>query len=187
MKILGFLGSPRKEGNTAILMNEVLSEAKKGGHEVNIYYLNETNIQGCQGCLHCKKHGRCRIDDDMQSIYDEIQAADSIVFGTPVYWGGESSQFKTFFDRWFAFIISPPPNYVVSLRPGKKGVFFITQGREEEDMFQYLPKRFSSILKGMLGFSAVYTFVAPGLRKVEAKERPELLAKAREAGKFLIS
>jgi len=187
MKILGFLGSPRKDGNTAILMDEILSDPIKEGHDVKIYHLNEMNIQGCQGCLHCKKHGRCRIDDDMQLLYDEIQSADSIVFGTPVYWGGESGQFKIFFDRWFAFIISPPPNYKVSLNPGKKGVFFITQGREEEDIFKYLPKRFSSILKGLLGFSAVHTFIAPGLRKVEAKERSDLLIKAKEAGKFLIS
>ncbi|WP_442886058.1 flavodoxin family protein [Desulfotomaculum sp. 1211_IL3151] len=70
MKIVGFLGSPRKHGNTAILLNRIMEGAKKEGSDCILYHTNDLNIKGCQGCNACKRnlngiHTVCTFDKDI--------------------------------------------------------------------------------------------------------------------------
>ena len=99
MKILAVSCSPRKQGNTEILLNEALEGAKAEGAEVELYRVSGKNIQPCDGCWSCMKEGQCHIKDDMQELYEKLLAADGIIFGTPIYFYNMTAQAKTLLDR----------------------------------------------------------------------------------------
>ena len=65
MKVVAFLGSPRIDGNTELLLNETVRAARDLGHEVKVHKLNLMRIKPCQDCGGCDKNGICIIDDDM--------------------------------------------------------------------------------------------------------------------------
>lgn len=99
MKILGMLCSPRKGGNTEILLKESLTSASDCGAQTELLTLRDKNIRPCDGCYSCTKTGKCNINDDMQEIYDKFIEADGIIFGTPVYFCTVSAQAKIIIDR----------------------------------------------------------------------------------------
>jgi multimeric flavodoxin WrbA len=99
VKILAVSFSPRKKGNTEILLGEALQGAKAEGAEVELYSVSGKNIQPCDGCWTCMESGQCHIKDDMQELYDKLLAADGIIFGTPIYFYAMTAQAKTVMDR----------------------------------------------------------------------------------------
>ncbi|MFC2047240.1 flavodoxin family protein [Chloroflexota bacterium] len=102
MKVLGIVCSPRKGGNTEILVNEALSSAKELSVEVELINITGKNIAPCDGCESCTTTKRCRIEDDMQEIYSKLLEADGVIFGTPVYFWNITAQAKALIDRTFA-------------------------------------------------------------------------------------
>ena len=107
MNVLGIVGSPRKDGNTQIMIEEVLAATKKEGAETDIYLVYDKNIQGCDGCHTCAQNkGTCKIKDDMQSLYKKMEWADAIVFGSPVYFNYVTAQAKAVMDRTFCYLFS---------------------------------------------------------------------------------
>ena len=104
MKVLGIVTSPRKGGNTEILVTEALAAAQEAGAETEIFLVAGKNISGCDGCHSCRKTLTCRIKDDMQPLYPKMEAADAIIFGSPVYFHGVSAQAKAIIDRTFLFL-----------------------------------------------------------------------------------
>lgn len=103
MKVLGILCSPRKGGNTEILLQEAMSGAQECGAETELVTVGDKDIKPCDGCLSCAKTGQCHIKDDMAGIYDRILAADGIIWGTPVYFFNVAAQTKIILDRLYAF------------------------------------------------------------------------------------
>ena len=102
-KILGVVGSPRRNGNTHILVSRILEGAKEAGGAVEILLLNDLTIAECDGCHVCWKGKDCSKNDDMSNIYEKIIGSDAIVFGTPVYWYGPTALMKAFVDRFVYF------------------------------------------------------------------------------------
>lgn len=102
MKIVGILGSPRKKGNTEILLDAALEEAKKNGASVSKISIRDKEVAPCNGCLKCRETGKCVIKDDMQEIYKKMLESDGILFATPVYFWSMCSQTKTVIDRTYA-------------------------------------------------------------------------------------
>ena len=104
MMVLGIVGSPRRGGNTEVLMEEALAAARKAGAETEIVLVADKKISGCDGCASCFKTGVCRIKDDMQAIYQQMEIADAIILGSPVYFGSVTAQMKAVIDRTYLFI-----------------------------------------------------------------------------------
>jgi len=104
MKIVGIMGSPRKGGNTEILLDLALKEAQKLGADVSKVSLQEKKISPCLGCLKCTETGKCAIKDDMQEIHQEMREAEGILWATPVYFWSMSGQTKIAMDRTFALM-----------------------------------------------------------------------------------
>ena len=103
MKVLGIVCSPRKGGNTEILVNEALASAKELGAEVELVTIVGKNIAPCDGCASCKNTGECKIKDDMQEIYTKLLETDGVIFGTPVYYWNVTAQAKAIMDRIYVF------------------------------------------------------------------------------------
>jgi len=99
MKILGLSCSPRKSGNTTILLEEALSGAQQEGAETELFSVSGKNIGPCDGCWSCVGTGDCHIKDDMQSLLLLMTEADGIIFGTPVYVYSMTGQAKIIMDR----------------------------------------------------------------------------------------
>lgn len=104
MKIVGIVCSPRKGGNTEILVKEALGAAQGAGSETELIFVADKEISPCDGCGACMKDGTCRIDDYMQTIYQQLELADGLIFGTPVYFTNVTAQAKTIIDRTYAFL-----------------------------------------------------------------------------------
>jgi multimeric flavodoxin WrbA len=103
-KVLVLLGSPRKNGNSAILAGEIAAGAESAGAVVESLFIQGMEIKACQACWSCQKPESkgCVIKDDMQEIFPKLIEADSWVIATPVHWFNMSTQTKLWVDRCFA-------------------------------------------------------------------------------------
>ena len=137
MRLLGIAGSPRRGGNTDLLLAEVMKGAASQWAEVKTVVLNDLKITPCQHCDACFEAGKCRIDDDMQMVYKELEKADRIVLASPVHFMGVSAQTKAMIDRCQAlwarkYILKRPP-----LGKGqKKGLFISVGGMKLVNLFE---------------------------------------------------
>lgn len=102
MKILGVSCSPRKKGNTVILLEEMLRGAAEHGADIELFSVSGKDIRGCDGCYSCFSKGVCHIQDDMQPLYEKLIGADGVVFGSPIHFYGMTAQAKAIMDRTFA-------------------------------------------------------------------------------------
>jgi multimeric flavodoxin WrbA len=99
MKMLGIYGSPRKGGNTDILLDQALKGAAEAGAEVTSIRCCDLNISGCRECGGCSQIGKCSQDDDMQWVYPMLREADVIIIASPIFFYGITSQLKALIDR----------------------------------------------------------------------------------------
>ncbi|OGP70880.1 MAG: NADPH-dependent FMN reductase [Deltaproteobacteria bacterium RBG_13_58_19] len=99
MKILGLWGSPRRGGNSEILLNAFLEGAAQGGADVERIALRELKISPCLEIYHCFKDGTCPIKDDMLPLYEKLLAADVVALASPIFFYGVSAQAKAMIDR----------------------------------------------------------------------------------------
>jgi multimeric flavodoxin WrbA len=188
MKIIGFSASPRKEGNTAWIVNKILEGAKEQGAETQSWYFSDLDINPCRSCYGCKQGDRgCIINDDMQKLYSGIEHADALVLGSPVYMGQMSAQAKIFTDRLFAqFSPRFSPYFKEENAAKKKLILVFTQGNPDSDMFQlyfdYTKKMFQ-----LLEFDVKEVQVVAGMRNEAAHERKDLHTVMKDIGSSLVS
>lgn len=134
MKVIAFLGSPRKEGNSALLLKEAIRGIGESGLKVQIFNLNEMNISPCQSCGGCEDTGVCVFDDDMALIHTEIREASRIILASPIYFFSVSAQAKIMIDRCQCFWCE---KYLLK-RPipegtyGRKGLLLLVGGQKRE-------------------------------------------------------
>jgi multimeric flavodoxin WrbA len=104
--ILIVKGSPRKNGNSAQLADQVARGAITAGAHVESFHLHSMDIQPCDACdaCHAAPYAGCIVDDDMQKLYPQVVRADGIVIASPVYWFTVSAQTKLFMDRCYALV-----------------------------------------------------------------------------------
>ncbi|MBP7738697.1 MAG: flavodoxin family protein [Spirochaetes bacterium] len=99
MKVLGIYGSPRKEGNSDIILDRALEGAAAAGAEVVRIYVRDMKFSGCIECGGCDETGRCVVMDDMQGAYEILLDARVIFLASPVFFCGLTAQAKAFIDR----------------------------------------------------------------------------------------
>ncbi|MFC2008705.1 flavodoxin family protein [Chloroflexota bacterium] len=98
-RVIGIMGSPRRGGNTDILLDEVLAAASEAGAETTKYVIGALNIRPCYELYHCAVDGTCTIQDDMLDLYEQLTAADCVVLASPIFFYGIPSQTKALIDR----------------------------------------------------------------------------------------
>ena len=140
IKVLAFAGSPRRGGNSETLLDWVLAamEAEEDV-SVNKVPLAEANVNPCRGCNACETLNRCVQRDGMDTLHDQIIAADCIILATPIFCMGICAQAKALIDRFQVF---RSRKYVLKLpvvppeRRGKRlGVFLATAGQKWDHVF----------------------------------------------------
>jgi multimeric flavodoxin WrbA len=141
MNVIAFNGSPRKNGATATLLHKALEGAASQGAKIEFVQLNQLGMKGCQACFSCKKrggrsYGKCVQKDGMTPLYDEMEHADAVFLGTPIYFGTVSSGTKMFIERLFPYFTYKDYS---SLFPKKIPVGLICTlgaGEQEEKVFR---------------------------------------------------
>jgi len=188
MKVLGIFGSPRKGGNTELLLEELLKGAEKEGASVERLYLRDFTIIPCKECHGCDNTGSCVILDDMERIYPRLLEADVVILASPIFFYGVTAWAKALIDRsqafWARKYLLKDPSFG---REGKKRKgFFISVGATKgQKVFE------GSILTVKYFFDVLNAnYVGQLLFKgVEAKgdilKHPEALQQAFEAGRRL--
>ena len=117
MKIIAINGSPRKNKNTAILLEKALEGAASKGAETEIVHLYDKNFKGCISCFACKvkncpRPGICLYKDDMTPIFEKVMSADAIVFGSPVYLWDVTGEMRSFLERLMFPVLTYTEGYV---------------------------------------------------------------------------
>jgi len=190
MKVLGILGSPRKGGNTELLLEEALKGAEAEGAEVERLRITDYNIIPCKECLACYKDGNCIILDDMAKIYPKLLEADIILLASPIFFYGVTAWAKALIDRcqalWSRKYQLKDPSYGKEGRK-RKGFFISVGGTKGQKTFEgaiLTAKYFFDVLNAEYAGELV-------LREVDAKgdvlKHPEALQQAFEAGRKLVS
>jgi hypothetical protein len=180
-KILGVMGSPRRNGNTHILASRILEGAQSEGVGGDMLFLDDLAIQECNGCHVCWEGKECSKKDDMNSMYPKIIASGGIVFGTPVYWYGPTALMKGFIDR---FVYFNCPEHRAKIR-GKPAVLAVPFEEEDPEAAALLKAFFEKSL-GYLEMNLIGTIIVPGVtRKGEIIAKKEKLAEGYELGRRL--
>jgi multimeric flavodoxin WrbA len=104
MKVLAINGSPRRNGNTAILLSNALKGAEVEGAETEIVHLYDLDFKGCTSCFACKRkggksYGKCAMKDDLAPVLEKILDVDAIILGSPIYLGNVSGEMRSFLER----------------------------------------------------------------------------------------
>lgn len=139
MKVLAFNGSPRKEWNTAILLNKALKGAASKGAETELVHLYDLNYKGCISCFACKKkdgksYGKCAVRDGLTPILSKIEEADGIILGSPVYFGTASAEMRAFMERLLYPYIVYDAIPSVHIKKRANTGFIYTMGATESQM-----------------------------------------------------
>ncbi|HMK45467.1 MAG TPA: flavodoxin family protein [Methanocella sp.] len=138
------IGSPSKGSNTHILAGEAQKGLEAIGVGSRVFFLNDMDIKGCQSCLSCKVKNtvECAVKDDMQLIYQAMEASDGILVATPIYFGYVTAQAKMWLDRMFPYLGSKEVvkegvrTDLTGLMPGRKRAGFIfTQNQPDPGLF----------------------------------------------------
>ena len=99
MKVIGIVGSPRKDGNTEILTAYTLKAIAEEGLETELISLAGLDIKPCDACRVCAEEERCPIEDDLFPIYLKMKEADGIILASPVYYGSATALIKALMER----------------------------------------------------------------------------------------
>ncbi len=185
MHIIAIYGSPRRHGNTTILLQKAVEGAKAAGCFVEEIVLRDLSISPCLELYGCKKDGRCIIQDDYQMIYDRLQSFDGIMLASPIFFYAISGQAKLMIDRCQSFWVKK--NWIEtktdkSERPQRKGLFIAAGAGGGKKLFD------GALLTIRYFFEAIDTVLWDTLlvRGVDFEgdilKKPEYIEKAYEIG-----
>ncbi len=189
MRVLGMSGSPRRGGNTDLLLAQVMKGAKSKGAEVKTIVLNDLEITPCQHCDACFEAGVCRIKDDMQMVYAEMEKADRIVLASPVHFLGLTAQAKAMVDRGQAlwarkYVLEKPP---LGDTRERKGLFIAVGGMKLAHLFEPSLATVRAFFK-VIDVEYAGELLFPGIdEKGAIKKHPTALKEAFAAGQKLVT
>lgn len=140
-KLIAINGSPRKNWNTAQLLQKAIQGAESVGAETEIINLYSLNFKGCTSCFACKiknrEHGICAMKDDLSPILEKVKTADAIIFGTPIYYMNFSSGMVAFIERFFFSNTIYSLEIPTVLKKKIPSAYFLTMNMTEERFKQF--------------------------------------------------
>ncbi len=176
MKILVLTGSPRKNGNSATLAEHFIKGAKEAGHTVERFDAAFKKVHPCIACNSCGMDGPCVFKDDFEFVRKHIIDADCVVFATPMYYFGISSQLKAVIDRFYAIN--------GQIHVPKKAVLLMTYANTAASEAVPIKSHYEVLLK-YLGWTDAGQVIAPGVWPVGAVNRSKYPEQAYQLGKSI--
>jgi multimeric flavodoxin WrbA len=188
VKIAAFMGSPRKDGNTELLLNAAISGARDAGAEVETFRLAGMSIAPCRSCGGCNKTGRCVFRDDAIAVHDAIRNSDRIILASPIYFFALSAQTKIMIDRCQAFwcekyLLGKP---VQPGPAGRKGLLLLVGAYAKSDEGMHCAEVCARAFFNTVSVSEYRRLGYAGIEGAGAiNGHPAALAEAYEAGENL--
>ena len=187
MKVLGVLGSPRRGGNTEILLDEALRGAADHGGSCEKVVLRDLKITPCLEIYKCAKDGVCAIQDDMQDLFPKIEQTERLIIASPIFFYSVSAWSKAMIDRcqslWAKKYILKLPVSPVNHRKGAFISVGATRGKKLFDGVRLTIKYFFDAI------DVTYSdeLLVPGVdEKGEVRKQEEALQQAYELGRRLV-
>lgn len=188
MQVIAFLGSPRKGGNTSILLEEAVRGVAEAGLAVKIFNLAHMKIRPCLNCGGCDATGVCVIEDDeMPLVYAALREASRIILASPIFFAGLSAQTKAMVDRCQAlwcekYLLNRP---IPAGPEGRRGLFLTVGGMKTGKGIECGGASATAFFRTV----SVPEHATLGYRPVDAKgairEHPTALQEAFAAGREL--
>jgi multimeric flavodoxin WrbA len=134
LNVIAFHASPRKGGNSDLLLSEALRAIDPKAHKVKLFRLAEMVFSPCRNCGGCEETGVCVTKDGMVEIYESIREADRIILASPIFFFGLSAQAKMMIDRCQAFwcekyLLKKP---IPAGTYGRKGLLLLVGGMKKD-------------------------------------------------------
>ena len=195
MKITALLGSAKKKGNTATVLGWVREELESQGHTVEVIYLNNKSINGCLGCAKCREKPdeiACVQRDDVLDILEQMISSDAVLYASPVYFWGFSSQIKALIDRSYSLVTNYHKPGHTSLMKDKSVGLLVTGADLYEDNAEGLFVAFDRIVDFLLARKSGELYVGgcsvpaelPDKVKAQAADLARSLGRANDEGRM---
>jgi multimeric flavodoxin WrbA len=189
-KILAIYGSPRRKGNTTVLLDQAAQGAVDAGAEVEKIVLRDLKISPCLEIYGCKETGRCVIQDDFQKVHDQLLSCRALILASPIFFYTVSAHTKILMDRcqslWVKrYWIDKVP--YGQWNPKRKGLFIsvgATRGKKLFDGTLLTVKYFFDILDAELWKALLYRELD---FEGDVLKHPEYLQEVYETGRELAS
>lgn len=178
MNILMINGSPHEKGTTALLKEKFKKGALENGHTINEYDAAKELVHPCIACDSCRRGiSECIFKDGMEILNPMLFQSDIIVFVTPLYYFGMSTQIKAVIDRFYA-------NNTKLREMPKKVIILASCGDTDDDTFDAMQQHITAICKYM-HWTEIGSVYALGMYVREDIEASHYPTKAYELGKSL--
>jgi multimeric flavodoxin WrbA len=190
ISVLGIAGSPRRGGNSDLLLDRALAGAAETGASVERVVVSRLRVAPCIACDGCWKAGRCVVPDDFQAAYEKLIAAERIVLATPIYFMAVSAQAKAFIDRcqcgWARkYVLKEALPPTPSGKP-RRGALITTAGHHVPSGFRCAATTMRYFLDTLDAEFAGELHVGNVDEKGAVRERPDMLEAAYALGKQLL-
>ena len=137
MNVIAINGGPRKKWNTAMMLEKALEGAASKGAGTELIHLYDLEYKGCISCFACKKrggdnYGRCGVKDDLTAVFAEIEKADALILGSPIYFGDVTGALRSFLERLlFQYHLYTMPRQSLFSKKIKTGFIYTMNAPEE--------------------------------------------------------
>jgi multimeric flavodoxin WrbA len=172
MKVLSVNGSPRKEGNTCMMLRRVCQSLKKAGMTVDKLFLDEMHLEPCGACMICaeRQDGECHgRSDGGNEVIERSRAADIILLGAPVYFGSVTGQIKAYMDR--VGFVSRVSDQFLSRKIGAA----VVPARRSGELFTFAQLNMWFLINGMVIPGSSYWNVGHALKEGEIGDDAEAM------------
>ncbi len=185
-KILIVQGGGRPRGNTAQLVEAFAKGAREAGHTVEVISLLRQEVQGCRGCNACRYGKPCVIPDDFNEMVPKIEAADCLVFASPLYFWTISSRIKAFVERFYCIAQEDPnpPRGRYEFYPVKDSALLMTSADDYFWTFEQAVSYYRFALVNYIGFHDKGMVLAGGCGDTNGKPQIERTGRLQEAYNF---
>ncbi|MFN4131933.1 MAG: flavodoxin family protein [Caldimicrobium sp.] len=184
MKILAIHGSPRKGGNSEILLDAFIEGAKEAETKIEKIPLYELKFSPCIECGECEHLGECVLKDDMTELYSKILEANLLVVSTPIFFYTHPSMLQAFFERFQALwacryrLNLSHPNQI-----SPKGILLALGATKGKKLFEATVRTFKFVMDALWGRYVGGLFFRGIEKKGEILEYPEILERAKNLGR----
>lgn len=152
MKVLALMGSPRRDGSIAKMLDTAVLAAKGAGHSVQTVDLYALELQYCTGCMACRKKGICVHKDDIERLRSQLFACDLVILAAPVYWANVPAAVKNVFDRLSGAVLDTTSDGIPKGRLSKAQKYLLLTACSTPALFDRISGQSSGAIRAMKAF-----------------------------------